>query len=260
MRRALTAFVIAAVLWPASPLGAVEPPAGAAVVERVRALEAIDGATLRLADGRTLRLAILVVPLPDLDRAGRRVEAAAERARQRLAALASGELGLLDAAPPPDRYRRVVAQAVGDGRWIQGEMVALGLARVGVDASTRHWAAPLLALEAQARASCTGFWGDGTFRVLSAAAPGRFDEGFAILEGRVELLETRAGVTQLRFGAERARSLTVSVVAGQRATFRAAGIEPPRLQGTVLRVRGTLRWFGGPVIEVSVPEQLERLR
>ncbi len=37
-------------------------------------------------------------------------------------------------------------------------------------------------------------------------------------------------------------------------------LEPPRLQGQALRVRGTLRWFGGPMIEVSVPEQIERVR
>lgn len=254
------ALAFAAALGPAAPLGAVELPVGAAVVEHVRALEAIDGATLRLADERTLRLANLVVPLPDLDRAGRRLEAAAERARQHLAAFAPGELGLLGAVPPVDRYRRVVAQAAIGGRWVQGEMVVAGLAQVGVDAATRQWVAPLLALEARARASRAGFWGDGTFRVLSASAPGRFDEGFAILEGRVEGLETRAGVTQLRFGTERTRALTVSVVAGQRAAFRAAGIEPPRLQGQALRVRGTLRWFGGPMIEVSVPEQIERVR
>ncbi len=260
MRRALIALGIAAALSPVASPGAVELPVGAAVVERVHALEAVDGATLRLADERTLRLANLVVPLPDLDRFGRRLDAAAERARQRLAAIALGELGLLGAVPPVDRYRRLVAQAVAGERWVQGEMIAQGLARVGVDTASRQWAAALLALEARARAARAGFWGDGTFRVLPAAAPGRFDEGFAILEGRVETLETRSGVTQLRFGAEPSRSLTVTVVAGQRAAFRAAGIEPPRLQGAALRVRGTLRWVGGPMIEVSVPEQLERVR
>lgn len=257
--RVVTAFLFAAVSA-AAPAGAVEPPAGAAIGERVQAVEAIDGATLRLADERTLRLANLVVPLPDLDRAGRRIDAAADRARAQLEALALGELGLIGGPAAVDRYRRLVGHAVAGARWVQGEMVAQGLARVGVDAATRPFAAALLALEAQARAARHGFWADGTFRVLPAEAPGRFDEGFAILEGRVVAVATRAGVTELGFGAERQRSLRVSVVAGQRAAFRAAGVDPPRLMGATLRVRGVLRYFGGPAMEVSVPEQIERVR
>ena len=57
-------LIVALVLMSAHPARAVEPPPpGFAPAEQVRAVEAIDGATLRLADGRSLRLVGLAVPV-----------------------------------------------------------------------------------------------------------------------------------------------------------------------------------------------------
>ena len=256
---AIGAMVAALACGSASAQAPVAPPGGFPVAEQVRAVEAIDGATFRLEDGRTLRLANLAVVLPAVDRGGRSNDAAAEQARLRLARLAPAAIDLLAADLPADRYRRVVGHAVVDGRWLQGELVAAGEAMVAVDATTRALAPNLLILEAAARAARRGLWA-GSARVLRADAPGWFEEGFAILEGRVTAVETRSGTTVVSFGAERRRALTLTIVAGQRAAFRAAGLDPPRLAGATLRARGVLRFAGGPVLEVSVPEQIERVR
>jgi endonuclease YncB( thermonuclease family) len=239
---------------------AVELPPGFAAAEQVRAVEAIDGATLRLADGRSLRLVGLAVPLAGEGREERRDDAAAEQARQALADLALRDLALAFAGPRVDRYRRVLAHAAVDGRWVQGEMVAGGLARVAIDPDQRAWARELLALEARARAEERGLWGEGAFRVLSAARPGRFIDGYQILEGRVASVQTIRSTTYVNFGADWRSDVTVAIPGSLRNVLRASGIDLARLTGASLRVRGEVRFQNGPLIEIAAPEQIERVR
>jgi endonuclease YncB( thermonuclease family) len=254
MRYAVAALALAL----ASPAAAVEPPPGFAPAERVRAVEAIDGATLRLADGRSLRLVGLAVPIEGEGREERGGDA--ERVRQALAARALGELTLAFAGPRTDRYRRVLAHAAVDGRWVQGDMVASGLARVAIDPDQRAWTRELLALEARARAERRGLWGEGGFRVLAAARPGRFIDGYQILEGRVASVQTIRSTTYVNFGADWRSDMTVAVPGSLRSALRAGGIDLARLAGTTVRVRGEVRFQNGPLIEIAAPEQIERVR
>jgi endonuclease YncB( thermonuclease family) len=242
----------------AGEAGAVEPPAGFRAEERVRAIEALDGATLRLADGRTLRLVGLAVPIAGEGRAQRQADA--ERVRAALAALAQDELALAYVGPRGDRYRRVLAQAAVGGRWVEGELVAAGLARVAIEPEQRTWMRELLALEADARAAGRGLWGEGGFRVLSAAEPGRFIDGFQILEGPVVSVQTLRGTTYVNFGADWRSDMTVAVPGRLRSQLRAGGLDLGRMTGVTLRVRGEVRFQNGPFIEIAAPEQIERVR
>ncbi len=252
--------VAALALMLAPQAAAVEPPPGFTTAERVRAVEAIDGATLRLADGRSLRLVGLAVPIAGEGREERREDAAAEQVRQALAELAVRDLALAFPGPRVDRYRRVLAHAAVDGRWVQGEMVAAGQARVAIDPDQRAWARELLALEARARAEGRGLWGEGAYRVLAAARPGRFIDGYQILEGRVASVQTVRSTTYVNFGADWRSDMTVAVPGSLRGALRAGGIDLARLAGTTVRVRGEVRFQNGPLIEIAAPEQIERVR
>jgi endonuclease YncB( thermonuclease family) len=267
----MRALIAALALVLACPAAAVEPrvelPGGFAPAEQVRAVEAIDGATLRLADGRSLRLVGLAVPVAGPIAGDRREDrgAQAQLAREALAALAIGDQGRGDLAlafvgPRSDRYRRVLAHAAIDGRWVQGELVAAGLAMVAIDPDQRTWVRELLALELRARAERRGLWGEGGFRVLPAAQPGRFIDGYQILEGRVASVQTIRSTTYVNFGADWRSDMTVAVPGSLRSTLRAVGIDLARLTGVTLRVRGEVRFQNGPFIEIAAPEQIERVR
>ena len=83
----------------------------------------MDGDTLRLPDGRRVRL-----PALDAPELGRPL---ADRARDRLAALvADGAWALVPAAPPEDRYGRLLADVLIDGRSVSAVLVGEGLAWV----------------------------------------------------------------------------------------------------------------------------------
>ncbi len=61
----------------------------------------------------------------------------------------------------------------------------------------------------------------------------------------------------MNFGRRWSESFTVTISKRNESTFKAAGIEPKRLEGRRIRVRGTLEMRGGPVIEATRPEQIE---
>jgi hypothetical protein len=67
------------------------------------------------------------------------------------------------------------------------------------------------------------------------------------------------GRLYLNFGTDRARDFTVALDAAARRLFRDAGIDPAGLVGHRIRVRGWVRWFDGPRIDLTHPEQMEVL-
>jgi len=252
------AFVIAGLLAPALLSAAAGPALAQEAPGRpVHAAGAIDGETLALADGGELRLIGLLVPAEPARRA--------EEARAELERIAAGrELTLAVGERARDRRGRLLAQAVtADGVWLQGALLAAGLARVETFADNCARAGEMLAIERTARAARRGLWADARFRVLQAAqaetAPEGLQDGFQLVEGRVLEVSERRDRFYLDFGRDWRRDFSVSIRKRDRARFRAAGLDPATLQGAVLRVRGWLRKWNGPLIEATHPEQFERL-
>lgn len=241
-------------LLSAAGLVAAALAASAAAIERVRAEAALDGDTLALEGGAVLRLAGIRAPKGEAE------ARFAEAARAKLTALAAGQaLTLQIAGPERDRHGRIPAQATrADGVWLQGAMLEAGLARVETFADNPARAAEMLALEAAARQARRGLWGDRRYRVLTPKEAERAGDGFQLVEGRVERVTERRGRFYLDFGADWRRDFTVAIALGDRARFRAAGLDPAGLEGAVLRVRGWMRRLNGPMIEATHPEQIER--
>lgn len=236
---------------------AAAPPALADAAP-VRAQRAIDGDTLQLEDGRALRLIGLRAPKPG-PRADQRDRALAVEATRALDRLAAGKaVQFAFGGTERDRRGRILAQATAEsGQWLQGAMLALGLARVETFADNRARAREMLAIEAEARARGRGLWADPRYRVLDAGEPERIAEGFQLVEGKVERVTERRDRFYLDFGADWRRDFTVSIPRRERASFRAAGLDPAELAGRTLRVRGWVRPYNGPMIEATHPEQIE---
>jgi endonuclease YncB( thermonuclease family) len=157
-----------------------------------------------------------------------------------------------------DRYGRLLAHVYrDDGLWIQGELLRRGLARVHVTADTRPLASEMLTIENRARRAGEGLWRDPRFRVRSAAEAGRALGSFQLVEGRVVEAARRADRWYLNFGEDWRSDFTVIIPAQAPPDFVAAKLDPYALKGHVIRVRGWVESFNGPMIEAVIPEQIE---
>ena len=218
---------------------------GSGIVASVR-----DARTLMLADGREVRL--LGIEAGGEGEALRRL-VTGQTLQLALPAGADGKI---------DRYGRLAAFAFlpEAQESVQMRLVAEGAARVAARAGGRLCAEPLLAAERAARAARRGLWADPNFAPLAAenlAGLGAMRGHFALVEGRVLSVRESGATIYVNFGRRWTRDFTVVILKRQKRTFAAAGIDTDTLQGRRIRVRGVIEQRGGPVIEATVPEQIE---
>ena len=80
---------------------------------------------------------------------------------------------------------------------------------------------------------------------------------YELVEGRVVEAATVRKRTYLNFGADWRSDFTVSLAPKVGKLFVAEGIDPLSYQGKLIRVRGWLKSYNGPLIEATHPEQIE---
>lgn len=227
--------------------------------ETVTLGEVIDGETLRLTDGREVRLAAISVPRGDRD--GKLAERARETVVQ---AAAKGPLGLVFDERRKNRYGQLLAQVrvrrpEGQDIWLQALLLSKGLARVRGLPENRRAVAALLAVEREARAAGRGLWAYRRFAVLSPVQAARHIGSFQIVEGRVLATATVKGRSYLNFGEDWKSDFTVTLDRAARRRFEKSGLDPLSFEGRRVRVRGWLKSFNGPMIELGYPEPIELL-
>ena len=249
----------------ASVPAAAQADAGAPAGETVRATEIVDGDTLVLEDGRQVRLVGIQAPKLPLGRTNFETWPLAEEAKAALGALALGRpLRLAYGGRHMDRHGRLLAQlyatgAQGAERWIQGALLEQGMARVYSFADNRALISEMLALERAARTGRRGIWTNPFYAVRDAEAAGGHLGTFQLVEGRVLEAAVVRGRAYLNFGADWREDFTATLAPEVRRRFEAEGIDPRDYRGVRLRVRGWLKSYNGPMIEVTHPEQIEVL-
>lgn len=211
----------------------------------------IDGGTLALADGRVLRLAGIETP-SRADLAGR-----ATAALEKL--VAGKTLELRFAGNDTDRNGRVLAELFAGGRWVQSELVQRGLARVHGAADNRRGLTALLAVENEARTARRGLWRLKAFAVREAADAARDAGTWQIVEGKAEDVALVEGGAYVNFGPDWRTAFSLHIGRDALKLVRQSGLDPKSLKGARLRVRGFIDGTRRPTIEVSFPEQIERL-
>jgi micrococcal nuclease len=239
---------------------AVPVPAGApAPSGSVRVAAVTDGDTLELSDGTTVRLVGLQAPKLPLGRPGFREWPLAQEARRALEAVTLGRtVALRPGTAPVDRWQRRLAHLErDDGLWVQGEMLRLGWARVYTFADNRLLAAEMLALERAARAARRGIWAHPYYALVAPERTPRLLDSFQIVEGLVREASPVKGRVYLNFGPDWKSDFTVLVPARVRRALAKQGADPAALAGRTIRVRGWIRSYNGPLIELTHPEQLE---
>lgn len=281
----LVALVLAVPL--AEPAAAQSPASLGCGLEPgpTRAVAAVlDGDTVRLDDGKLVRLAGILAPKA-FDVAAASTWPPEADATRALAGLAGGRtIALAFAGAREDRHGRVLAHlfleqapAAGSddepGRsgsretvWLQGQLVEAGHLRVaptpGADACARQ----LLALEAAARAARRGLWDNAAYQIRPADRPtelARYTGSFQLVAGRI----AKVGGT---------RQLAILDLETSEAPSRSTPERPPRTTrivwprslavtgdgrrlavGSDVLVRGWIEGRGAPEIQLVAAEQLE---
>lgn len=235
------------------------------IVDEARVVEVIDGDTLVLSNGAEVRLVGTQAPKIALGRKGFRDWPLGQEARDLLASLALKEtVGLAFGGRRLDRHGRTLAHLYrADGLWLQGEMVSRGLARVYGFHDNRALLADLLARERAARAAGLGLWADPFYAIRSPAELerdlGDLVDSFQLVEGRVREAKIVGGRAYLNFGSDRHSDTTAVLQAEAVALFQDENLDPEGYAGRLVRLRGWVESYDGPMIEVTHPEQIEVL-
>jgi len=159
-----------------------------------------DGDTVRLDDGRSVRL--IGINTPELGRDGRPDEPLAIVARDRLRHMlrSSGmRLTLRYDLQRHDRYRRTLAHAyLADGRSVTALLLREGLAMaLMVPPNDWHWSC-YRDHERAARAQDRGLWGLASQRPAEADRPRSLHPGFTLLHGTVDAVDRFHTGTRVR--------------------------------------------------------------
>ena len=223
--------------------------------------DVVDGDTVVLDDGTEVRLVGIQAPKLPLGRAGFETQPLAPEARAAMRELAlSQRVMLYYGGQRVDRWNRALAHLRDEaGRWLQGEMLRRGLARVYSFRDNRAKVSEMLVLERAARAARRGIWAHPFYAVRTALETPRFIDSFQIIEGRVASASIVKRRAYVNFGDDWREDFTVTVAPRDMSVFRAAGFDIEVLSGQRVRVRGWLKDFNGPQIEATHPEQIEVL-
>lgn len=219
-----------------------------------RVVDIVDARTLRLDDGREVRLAGLA-PLPP---------GHASRAAAALRLIAVGQsIALFGETDAPDRYGRqsLLARRDGAERSLQADMLAQGDALS--DLTLAACASAFRAAEATARRRRAGVWADRA-AIKNAESRGELLAGvgrFAVVEGRARSVRRSGSITYVNFGRRWTRDFAVTIPGRVLPLFEAAGMTSKVLESGRLRIRGFIDRRGGPdgspTIEAIRPGQIE---
>ena len=179
-------FVSALMVLPAQAFCPLQPD-----LSEVRVRQVVDGDTLKLADGRSVRL--IGLNTPELGRKGRSAEPGAQAAQRRLRALVAagaGRVGLRLGTEARDHYGRTLAHVYDPrGRNLEAQLLAEGFGYQVAVAPNLDLVDCQRAAERQARAARLGLWRKSPVQEVGALRRG----GFALLRGRVERVERNGG-------------------------------------------------------------------
>ena len=165
--------------------------------QEVEVRQVVDGDTLRLVDGRSVRL--IGVNAPELGKSGGTSQPYADAARRRLQALVDASddrLRLVPGSEATDHYGRTLAHLYDrQGRNLEAQLIAEGLGYAVAIAPNVRLATCQAAAEGAARKARLGVW-----KKDPTLASTRIEEGgFALVQGRLQGVERNQGGLWLQF-------------------------------------------------------------
>jgi micrococcal nuclease len=201
------------------------------LAQPVEVAQVLDGDSLRLHDGRMVRL--IGLNAPEFGKDGRPDEPLAREARDLLAQLVAGKDVRLEHGPElQDRYRRTLAYVhLGDGTNVEQIMLREGMGfAIAIPPNLAHVDAYLRA-ESEARHAKRGVWAHPYYQPRNATRLGTADTGFRLVDGRVR----RTGRSRDTIYLDLADNFTLAI---PQAHWHHFGGAPQRFIGKRVLARG----------------------
>jgi endonuclease YncB( thermonuclease family) len=231
--------------------------------EPVKLAEALSGDTLRLADGRVIRLAGIDAPRVPIGTSVAEADTLAATARDRVATLfGSAELRLMESQQAADRHGRIHGEIVlSDGRSMQAALVAEGLARVHPFVDETICLEPLFTAERAARNVQKGIWASHEYAIWKADDASLIGQNglYQLVEGRVVSVGAGSRQVFVDFGRDWGRDFTVMLTASLAADLAKTATPIASLVRHRVRVRGVIEERSGPAIRVESSAAIELL-
>jgi len=233
--------------------------------QREKVTDIIDGVTIVINHRTKVRLTGIWVPWETDNEPGDTVKKAAKL----LEKMAQGQMVRLyqvksdsmrgDNAPGrTNRLGQQLAQVERqDGLWLQGALLYAGLATVMTSADNPEGAQRMYALEADARKRKAGLWADPRWDVLNPAQVKQYVNEYRIVEGKVFSTAMRNNIFYINFSRDWKTDFTVAISSEKRLAFSRQGVNLMGLNGKTIRVRGWVRNYNGPLIEITHAQQIE---
>ena len=226
-------------------------------------VDVVSPKTLLLLNGSIVQLSWIDVPDSD----GDDIDPLAVTARDILKDLLTGQKVDIYQTKKKDEGRvnrmgHVLAhlESYDDKAWAQGALLRLGLARVKTSHVNADMGSQMLALEALARNERLGFWAEDGYGVLSTDEVEDAIGEFAIVEGQIESVALNKNRIYINFGKNWKSDFTVSISPQDKRRFSKAGLDPLGWGGQKVRVRGSVREYNGPYMEVTHPAAIEFIK
>lgn len=199
-------------------------------VPQLAVRQVVDGDTLRLTDGRSVRL--IGINAPELGRKGRSDEPFALQAKRRLQALVAandGRVGVQLGGEARDRYGRTLAHLYDRaGGNLEAQLLAEGLGFMVAVAPNTTLASCQQVAERQARDRRLGLWGTRQVKSAGQLRSG----GFALLGGHVREVQHNRGGLWLELDGGRVLRVAPALL----EQFDVRGLQ--RLAGRKVEARG----------------------
>ncbi len=159
-----------------------------------------------------------------------------------------------------NRHGELVAMVkMPDGTWLQSLMITRGWARVYSTSDYAYAVDDLYTLEDKTRDIKSGLWSYDSYAVREISEIDDRIGRFEIVEGRVfEVAETKKA-TYMNFGEDWRKDFTLKMDWRARRLFKKLGIDPSIYEGKNIQVRGWVSWNGGPMMDLTHPEQIRLL-
>lgn len=149
-----------------------------------------------------------------------------------------------------------------DNGWVQGTMLKTGLARVRTTKDNPELAAAMYAAEDTARRDNLGLWAMPDYPVFNANDEENANKAinsFSVLRGTVRRAMRKQSRIYINFGRNWRKDFTIQIPSSDLRSFQKKNMDPLNIEGKMVEVRGWVKDYNGPYIEIDHPERLRIL-
>ena len=148
-----------------------------------------------------------------------------------------------------------------DQQWVQGALLARGLAFVKTIPKSTDLLSEMSLIEDKARNKNLGMWAkDSPYRILTVEETSNRIGDYAIIEGVVQKVAVVRNTIYLNFGSNWKTDFTIMIPSSLRRDFAKENIQLMSLANKSIRVRGNLRKYNGPLIELDNTANLQIIK